>query len=83
MKKLIAIVAATMLAFTCGMAFAKPGGKATTSKSASHISEKGKDNTNGINATDKDKGQDRAADRKNASALSHEQVGKHGKAHTK
>ena len=73
------ILIATMLLGASGTcAYAKPGGAGGGSAggvSGSRISQQGLANTNGPRAADRDKGLDRAADRRNVEAAEHSKAG--------
>ena len=70
-----ALAIAPVAAFARG-ANANPGGA-----SASHMSSQGAANTNGPNATDRDKGLARAEDRMSAQGLAHEKATTHATKH--
>lgn len=91
LKKLLSVVFSVALIGASGLALAKKGGEAG-GQSGSHISSEGVENTNGPNAADRDKGQERAEDRKTRDALDtdtstdahshkHQNHGHHGKKH--
>ncbi len=88
MKKLTAVIVSLLLAVSSGMVYAK-NDKASKSQSDEHISEQGMENTNGVNAEDKDKGQARAEDRQSDKSQGHMKgkggkgKGMHGKKHMK
>lgn len=92
MKK-ISLIAAAMLASFSLAAHAAHGGAAGGGNmggmSSPHMSSQGMTNTNGPSSADRDRGLDRAADRRNAEATSHENADtaqgkhKHTSKHTK
>ncbi len=69
------IFIATMVCCASGTSvYAKPGGAGggpTGGMSGSHMTQSGLANTNGPNAVDRDKGLDRATDRRNTRAAEH------------
>jgi len=91
-KKLL-VIAASLLASVSFTAFAAQGGGkggggmaggmaggTAGGMSSSHISSQGLANTNGPDAADRDKGQERAADRMSSEGLSHDKADRtHGK----
>ncbi len=70
-----AIIAAVAAAMACGggTAFARGGG-GMGGTSGSHISPSGIKNTNGPNSPDRDKGLDRAEDRRSKQGAAHEKA---------
>lgn len=75
-KHSLAVVAACLLAGASLAVFAAPGGggSAPGGMSGGHMSAAGLANTNGPQATDRDKGQERAEDRRSAAGASHEKA---------
>lgn len=76
-KHSLAVVAACLLAGASLAVFAAPGGGgggAPGGMSGGHMSAAGLTNTNGPQATDRDKGQERAEDRRSAAGASHEKA---------
>jgi len=74
MLKILSLLAAGFMASLSLTAYAAnnvAGGGHMGGTSAQHMSSSGLGNTNGPNATDRDKGQDRAEDRRNAHATKH------------
>ncbi len=88
-KRTLAVVAAFLLAATSVAAFARGGGGGSGigssgglsgGMSSKHMGASGLSNTNGPNATDRDKGLARAEDRQSAAGASHEKaMQSHGK----
>lgn len=78
MMKNLSLVAAALLASLSLSAYAAHngagGGGHMGGMSSQHMSSHGMTNTNGPDATDRAKGIDRAAERRNAEATSHEQA---------
>ena len=71
-----AIIAAVAAAMACGgaTAFARGGGGGMGGNSGSHMSPSGIKNTNGPNSPDRDKGLDRAEDRRSKQGAAHEKA---------
>lgn len=80
----LVLISTLLLAVSASCAYAKPGGAAGPSDgmAGSHMGKQGLANTNGPNATDRDKGLGRAADKRNEEAADHSNAG-HPKKHTK
>ena len=75
MKGILLTVVATILLGVSLNALCAKGG--STGGAGQHMSPKGSANTNGPNAADRDKGQDRAEDRRSAQGNKHEKATKH------
>ncbi|HYT15061.1 MAG TPA: hypothetical protein VEL80_01545, partial [Burkholderiales bacterium] len=60
---------------TCAYARGGAGGSPAGGMAGSHMSKQGLANTNGPMAADRDKGLDRAADRRNKEAAEHSKAG--------
>ena len=77
LKSLI-LIATMVLGAPSTCAYARPGGAGGGSAggmAGSHMSQPGSANTNGPMAADRDKGLDRAADRRNEEAAEHSKAG--------
>src|SRR5712692_10630483 len=77
LKSLI-LIATMVLGASGTCAYARPGGAGGGSAggmAGSHMSQQGLANTNGPRAADRDKGLDRAADRRNEEAAEHSKAG--------
>jgi hypothetical protein len=73
-KKTIIIVTAMLLTSVSAATFARGGGSGggmSGGMSSNHISNAGLRNTNGPHAADRDKGLQRAEDRRNSKSLAH------------
>ena len=77
LKPVLILMAAGAIALAATPSFARSGNTNPGGASASHMSAQGKANTNGPNAADRDKGLDRAEDRKSAQGLAHSKAKKH------
>jgi len=77
----LTLMAAGAVALAAAPSLARSGNAHAGGASASHISAQGAANTNGRNAADRDKGLDRAEDRKSTKGLAHSMTQKHASQH--
>ena len=75
------VVTAVTLAIAPAATYARSAGANPGGMSASHISSQGAANTNGPNATDRDKGLERAGDRMSAQGQAHAKSTQHTSTH--
>ena len=77
--KLLISIAAMVFGASGTSVYARPGGAGggpSGGMAGSHMSQQGLANTNGPQAADRDKGLDRAADRRNKEVAAHSKTGK-------
>ena len=80
-RNVIAIILAAVMAVVPAAALARNGHASPGGQSASHMSAQGLANSNGPNAADRDKGLDRAEDRRSAQGSTHEKATTHATKH--
>jgi hypothetical protein len=76
-RNVILIVLAVAMAVAPAATFARSGHANPGGQSASHMSSQGLANSNGPNAGDRDKGRDRAGDRRSAQGQTHQKATTH------
>ena len=76
-RNVVPIILAAAMAVAPATTFAKGGHANPGGQSASHMSSQGLANSNGPNAADRDKGLDRAEDRRSAQAQTHKKATTH------